>query len=57
MHSEKVGWIDIKDKQPENHQSVFIHFGWLPPCFENVKVAWYEKSQRSEEHTSELQSR
>lgn len=46
MHSEKVGWIDIKDKQPENHQSVFIHFGWLPPCFENVKVAWYEKSQQ-----------
>lgn len=45
MRSEQVGWIDMKEKQPENHQSVIIHFGWLPPCFENVKVAWYEKSQ------------
>lgn len=45
MRSEKVGWIDIKEKVPENHQSVIIHFGWMYPHFENVRVAWYEKSQ------------
>lgn len=39
MRSEEVEWIDIKDKQPENHQSVIIHFGWMPPHFENVRVA------------------
>lgn len=45
MRSEQVGWIDIKDKQPENHQAIIIHIGWVYPNFENVKVAWYEKSQ------------
>ena len=45
MHSEQVEWIDINEKLPENHQSVIIHYGWIYPNFENVKVVWYEKSQ------------
>lgn len=45
MISEQVGWIDIKEKLPENHQSVIIHWGMLYPCFESCKVAWYEASQ------------
>lgn len=40
MRSEEVGWIDIKKRVPEDHQSVIIHFGWMYPHFENVKVAW-----------------
>lgn len=45
MSSEQVGWIDIKEKTPEDHETVVVHFGWLPPCFENCRLAWYEKSQ------------
>ena len=47
MRSEKVGWIDIHEKQPEQHQTVLVKFGWMPyPCFENVRLAWYEEKQQ-----------
>lgn len=46
MKSERVGWIDIKERVPENHETVVVHFGWLPPCFDNCRIAWYEKSQQ-----------
>ena len=46
MKSEQTRWIDINDREPEDQQEVIIHIGWLPPCFNNVAVAWYEKSKK-----------
>ena len=46
IFSEKVGWIDIKEKSPEDKQMCLVKFGPLPVMFKNVRFAWYSKAQR-----------